>query len=87
MALRLPFDPHDPPAEPPAGCADPLLWRVAYALRRAHQARSDGWCDCREFHPCPSRALADGALRQACRRRVVDARRAVPPASANGGRW
>jgi 8-oxo-dGTP pyrophosphatase MutT (NUDIX family) len=41
--VRLPFDPEDPPSEPPAG-ADPLMWRLAYTVHSEHLPEWEGWC-------------------------------------------
>jgi hypothetical protein len=79
-----PYDVQDPPADPPEGCSDPLLWAVAYALRRAHRPRADGWCECRSFWPCPSFRLADESLRTAYERSWARSRRG---SSTNTGRW
>jgi hypothetical protein len=62
----LPFDPENPPEEPPESCADRLTWRLAYALHAAHQPNTDGFCDCRQFYPCPASKLAAQGLRSAC---------------------
>jgi hypothetical protein len=83
MLDELPYDPADPPAEPPDGCADPLLWRVSHALRHAHRPRPDGFCECREFWPCPEAVLAERALHSAWERSIPRPRiRAI-----NIGRW
>ena len=79
----LPYDPAHPPAEPPDGCTDPLLWRVAYALRAAHRPRPDNFCECRLFWPCPAYQLADESLQAACDRAVPRPR----SRTANFGRW
>jgi hypothetical protein len=62
--MQLPFDPEDPPEEPPAG-ADRLVWRLAYLLDRAHQPTVHGWCiACRPstLWPCPPARTAAAAL-------------------------
>lgn len=64
--MQLPFDPDDPPVEPPRACHDPLLWHVSHALFMAHRPRRDNWCDCRERSPCPARRLAVRGLMRAC---------------------
>jgi hypothetical protein len=64
-----PIDFDNPPAEPPPGCVDPLLWRLSHRLHVAHAPGPDGWCQTcrpRQFHPCSSRHLADRGLRGAC---------------------
>ncbi|GAA1803096.1 hypothetical protein GCM10009682_26180 [Luedemannella flava] len=61
MTARL--DLADPPAEPPAS-ADPLVWRIAYALHVVHRPDSTACCvTCAgsEPWPCrPSRLAARG---------------------------
>src|SRR5512139_1250254 len=37
----LPYDPDDPPEQPPTDCLDRMLWRVAYFLRLAHAPGPD----------------------------------------------
>jgi hypothetical protein len=65
--LGLPYDPADPPADPPAG-VDRLMWTVAHELRAAHESGPDGFCQalrCRaEFTlwPCAAVKLADAGL-------------------------
>ncbi|HYN97553.1 MAG TPA: hypothetical protein VES42_27260 [Pilimelia sp.] len=63
---RRPFDPWSPPEQPPAACVDPALWRLAYALHRAHRPRSDGRCGCAERHPCATWWQAVAGLAGAC---------------------
>lgn len=64
----LPYDPHDPPDEPPPGVTDPLLWAMTVRLFRDHQPSIDGWCQtCRQFYPCPGRRLADTGFASAIR--------------------
>jgi hypothetical protein len=70
MIDGLPFDPYHPPAEPPCGCVDPMLWRVAYALYVAHHPRPDGFCECRAFWPCERADLAADALSAAYDRSI-----------------
>ena len=84
MVEGLPYDPVNPPADPPPGCADPLLWRVARALRDAHHPRPDGFCECKSFWPCAPARLADESLRLACERRVPRPRTIR---TINIGRW
>jgi hypothetical protein len=67
-AASGPIDFDNPPAEPPAGCVNDLLWRTAYRLHTEHQPGADGWCvTCRprQFHPCTGRRLAVFSLRTA----------------------
>jgi hypothetical protein len=65
--VDLPYDPQDPPEEPPAG-VDRLLWSVAFQLRQAHPADSVGFCQAprcrRDFvpWPCEHVHLAHAAL-------------------------
>jgi hypothetical protein len=65
--VNMPYDIDNPPAEPPAG-VDPLLSRVAFALRAEHEPGPDGFClaaACRrrsELWPCEQRQLADAGL-------------------------
>ncbi|WP_422772707.1 hypothetical protein ACN28C_06845 [Plantactinospora sp. WMMC1484] len=61
----LPFDPLDPPAEPPPGCPMPTLWRIAHALHRLHRPGGDR-CACGARHPCAHRRAALRALLEAC---------------------
>ena len=70
MIEGLPYDPVHPPVEPPDGCVDPLLWRVAQALHDAHHPRPDGFCECRAFWPCESAGLAEVALQAAYDRSI-----------------
>lgn len=63
---RLPFDPADPPADPPEGCRNRLLWQLARRVFGDHQPGPDGFClVCRpyQFYPCVGRQLADTGLR------------------------
>ena len=78
------YDPLDPPVDPPPGCADTILWRVARALLDAHRPRPDNFCECRAFWPCPTAKLATDALQIACERPV-----AMPRMRRTGnlGRW
>ncbi|GAA1838973.1 hypothetical protein GCM10009682_64010 [Luedemannella flava] len=59
------FDPDDPPLEPPDG-TEPVVWRMAQAIRAAHQPDSTACCvTCRVNvpWPCPpSRLAARGFL-------------------------
>jgi hypothetical protein len=80
----LPYDPDNPPCEPPEGCSDPLLWTIARALRRAHGVRPDGFCECKNFWPCPMFTLADETLQTAYLRPWGKANRS---SGTNTGRW
>jgi hypothetical protein len=66
------FDPEDPPEQPPAGCVDPLLWRVAHALHLEHRPEPDNRCNCGEVFPCTRACLAARGLLTACTRRSID---------------
>jgi hypothetical protein len=65
--VNLPYEIDNPPADPPAG-VDPLLWKVAFALRAEHEPGLDGWCVagiCKgksSLWPCGERKLADAGL-------------------------
>ena len=61
-----PFDPDNPPEEPPPACEDRLMWRMAYSLHVAHQPDVDGFCLCRQFYPCSAAHLAARGLLAAC---------------------
>lgn len=59
------FDPANPPLDPPVGCPNRLMWRLARRLFAEHQPGADGWCvNCRpfQFYPCRRRRLADVGL-------------------------
>ena len=84
MTEDLPYDPLDPPVDPPAGCTDPVLWRVARTLLDSHHPRPDNFCDCRAFWPCPAAKLAEEALQMACERPVPVPRMRR---TSNIGRW
>ena len=62
----LSFDPEDPPEDPPAGCTDPLTWRLAYSLHTAHHPDTEGNCTCGQSYPCPPAQLAARGFRFAC---------------------
>ena len=66
MSEPLPaFDGQHPPIEPPAGCVNPLVWRLSRRLLTDHQPGPDGWCLlCRPAitYPCVARHLADQGL-------------------------
>ncbi len=65
--MTLPFDPKDPPEEPPRG-SDRLTWTLAYQIWCDHQPGPDGPCAatlCRENAqrwPCPAHHLALAGL-------------------------
>jgi hypothetical protein len=64
----LPYDPHDPPVNPPADCENRLMWQLARRLFADHQPGADGWCAiCRpyQYYPCVGRQLADIGMRAA----------------------
>jgi hypothetical protein len=66
----LPYDPYDPPVNPPPACRNRLMWQLARRLFADHQPASDGWCAvCRpfDFYPCVARQLADIGLEAAYR--------------------
>ncbi len=65
MPDELPYDPEQPPREPPAG-ADTALWRLAYLVHEAHRPRVAGLCTCGRAYPCAAAKFADDQLRQAC---------------------
>jgi hypothetical protein len=67
--VEVPFDINDPPARPPAECADPLMWNLASQLFRDHRPDSDGFCiTCvpSEFCPCMGRYLAVRGFLASC---------------------
>lgn len=66
------YDPEDPPEQPPTGCFDPLLWRVAHALHQEHQLGPDNRCGCGEIFPCTRAGLAARGLLTACVRRPTN---------------
>ncbi len=65
--IPLPYDPENPPTEPPPG-AERLLWNISHALRVSHVSNTDGFCQSpacvRDFAlwPCPPVRLADAGL-------------------------
>ncbi|WP_426510560.1 hypothetical protein ACPPVO_07710 [Dactylosporangium sp. McL0621] len=77
----------EPPVEPPLGCADPMLWRVARALHGAHRPRTDNFCECKAFWPCPDAELAEEALQLAYERPAPRGSRAGAARTSNLGRW
>lgn len=67
--VSLPFDANEPPARPPAACADYLMWTMAYRLFRDHRRDSDGFCvTCvpAQFSPCIGRYLAMRGFLASC---------------------
>jgi len=75
----LPFDPADPPYDPPAG-SNSALWRLAYLVHGQHRRRADGRCGlCAVSWPCDAKRLADGQLRTACRIQPTGSGDAEPP--------
>ncbi|MGC9669816.1 hypothetical protein ACNTMW_25155 [Planosporangium sp. 12N6] len=68
----LPYDPTDPPLDPPAECRHELMWRLARALWEAHEASADRFClvgACQRghyLHPCRPAQLAQDGMRTAC---------------------
>ncbi|MEV6927150.1 hypothetical protein AB0M46_21970 [Dactylosporangium sp. NPDC051485] len=87
MIDAVPPGPAEPPVDPPLGCADPLLWRVARALREAHRPRSDNFCECKAFWPCADARLAEEALMLAYERPGTRAARPGAGRASNLGRW
>lgn len=67
----LPYDPDNPPAEPPEGC-DALKWMLAYRIHAEHQPGPDGMCLsplCRResmLWPCEASQLARTGFVDAC---------------------
>ncbi len=65
----LPYDPGEPPLDPPTECMNRLMWQLARRVFADHQPGSDGWCQaCRpfQFYPCVGRQLANAGLRESC---------------------
>jgi hypothetical protein len=65
--INVPFDPVDPPDEPPEGVLQALLWRVAVQLHRDHELEENvpgpPRCSrCGEPWPCAGRRLAERGL-------------------------
>ncbi len=88
---KLPYDPADPPAEPPRG-ADPVLWAVSYALHVEHQPGVDGFClagTCRSksfMWPCHPSELARAGFCQSVIHLLADNRVREPArVSPSGG--
>ena len=57
--MRLSFDPEEPPADPPAECVSPTIWRLSHRLHRCHLLADDGGCTCGQAFPCQSRRLVE----------------------------
>ena len=70
---ELPFDPADPPEEPPPGVSQIMAWRLAVRLHRDHSpavvdpARPAVCRACADPWPCHGRRLAWRALLAAAR--------------------
>lgn len=85
---QLPFDPQNPPDEPPAGVRQPMLWRLAARLCRDHDragtgAGSSGRCrTCGAPWPCLVRRTAERGLRVAFHDPPQE--RPAPPADPGG---
>jgi hypothetical protein len=85
--MALPYDPADPPIDPPDGCVNRLMWQLARRLFADHQPGPDGYClVCRpyQFYRCVGRQLADIGL-EAAYRQPDGAPWRVPLAGANRG--
>jgi hypothetical protein len=67
--VSLAFDTDAPPEQPPAGCADPLLWRVSRALYEEHRWEPGDRCMCGDRYPCNRARLAERGLVTSCTRR------------------
>ena len=72
--MDIVFDPEDPPAEPPPGTPQPLLWCMARQVFADHDVGVDDGgpmvprCRiCDEPWPCRPRRMAEGGLLAACR--------------------
>jgi hypothetical protein len=68
VSERSGSDGQQPPIEPPAGCVNRLMWRLARRLYADHRPGPDGWClNCRPAieYPCVARQLADLGLARA----------------------
>lgn len=59
---QLPFDVRQPPLLAPAGCADPTMWRRAFALLGDHSGGSARFCRCGRAPSCQYRMLATMSL-------------------------
>jgi len=77
---ELPFDPENPPDEPPPEVVQPMAWRLAVRLHRDHSPlpaapspamsgpASPNVCrSCGDPWPCHGRRIAVRGLRAACR--------------------
>jgi hypothetical protein len=74
-----------PPIDPPTGCINPLVWRLARRLYADHRPGPDGWClNCRPAidYPCAARRLADQGLAAA-----MGHTGGAPHRGNQGGRW
>ena len=66
------FDVDRPPADPPANCRIPLLWRLARALWEEHRPDSTGFCvvsGCQhdnQLSPCSLAKLAMDGMEISC---------------------
>jgi hypothetical protein len=60
------IDLNEPPANPPPGCIDPVMWKIAIYLYSNHTASASGSCSrCGGQFPCLGHALAVTGLRTA----------------------
>lgn len=85
MPEPLNFGGQTPPIDPPTGCFNPLVWRLARRLYADHQPGPDGWClNCRPaiVYPCVARQLADFGLMSA-----MDRMSAGSHAANKGHHW
>jgi hypothetical protein len=90
MPPDLPFDPTDPPAEPPPGCLDRQRWRLAYQMFTAHQGEDGGSrCQvCGEVWPCGGHKRAVHGLVTACLQvGAIKVSGAVGPEDSELCRW
>ncbi|GAB3984794.1 hypothetical protein V1634_10705 [Plantactinospora veratri] len=80
MPSELPFDPENPPDEPPPEVVQPMAWRLAVRLHREHSplpAEPDNRLSgpagpnvcraCADPWPCHGRQIAVRGLLAACR--------------------
>jgi hypothetical protein len=69
--MDLPYDPEDPPVQPPAG-ADALGWALAWRIHTEHRPGPDGVCvagTCQldgNVWPCAATHLARSGFLDAC---------------------
>jgi len=77
--IDIPFDPEDPPVEPPPDAPQPLLWSVArqvfgdHDVLVGHSGPVVPPCRlCDEPWPCRARRIAERALLAACRPAQAD---------------